>query len=265
MKRVLFFVLEQKIRKKWKYLRDQFSVELGKLPRLRSGDSAESTRVCKWPYFQQLIFLKDIVRPRPSTGNLSAVETSETCIEESQFSVENNNEQTCDEVVAETSGDEMHSSEIPESENSIQQEGVEKPCRPPKQAVANSTFNITPVTARKKRRLHDSFNASVLEIENKKLEYLESKRLKPNKEPEDEHLLFFKSLLPHVSKIPESRILFFRTAIQNVVQEYCYQNTDLLLSRPSTATSSYSSSTYQDQNSAPPEDSLEGFQNCFQL
>nr|CAI5851851.1 unnamed protein product [Callosobruchus analis] len=159
----------------------------------------------------------------------------------------------------------MHSSEIPESENSIQQEGVEKPCRPPKQTVANSTFNITPVTARKKRRLHDSFNASVLEIENKKLEYLESKRLKPNKEPEDEHLLFFKSLLPHVRKIPESRILFFRTVIQNVVQEYCYQNTDLLLSRPSTATSSYSSSTYQDQNSAPPEDSLQGFQNCFQL
>ncbi|CAH0401932.1 unnamed protein product [Chilo suppressalis] len=61
---------ENKIRKRWRYLRDQFAVELGKIPPSRSGD--EATTVCpKWPYLKPLLFLKSVVKARASTGNLT--------------------------------------------------------------------------------------------------------------------------------------------------------------------------------------------------
>lgn len=61
------------MRKKWKYLRDQFAIELSKTKRSRSGDGADETEDSKWPHFKLLLFLKDIVKAQCSTGNLNVI------------------------------------------------------------------------------------------------------------------------------------------------------------------------------------------------
>lgn len=63
---------------------------------------------------------------------------------------------------------------------------------------------VTPVTKRR-RTLNDAFKTFVLDIKN-----VNWNILRHNKNLEDEHLLLFKSLLPHVRKITESRNVVFR-------------------------------------------------------
>jgi len=58
------------LRKKWKYLRDQFIVEFGKIKPPRSGDSGGESYEPKWPHYRSLLFLKAIVKPRASSSNL---------------------------------------------------------------------------------------------------------------------------------------------------------------------------------------------------
>lgn len=41
-------------------------------------------------------------------------------------------------------------------------------------------------------------------------------------EDDDEHLYFFKSIIPHVRKIPESKLLTFRGHMQCIVEEFAY-------------------------------------------
>jgi len=43
-----------------------------------------------------------------------------------------------------------------------------------------------------------------------------------NRQPENEDLLFFRSLLPHVNNIPANMKLRFRNRIQQVVDEFAY-------------------------------------------
>nr|KAH0807391.1 hypothetical protein GEV33_015401 [Tenebrio molitor] len=63
----------------------------------------------------------------------------------------------------------------------------------------------------------------VLDIEKKKLDLLTQKvRKREANDQEDENLLFFKSLLPHIKKIQPERILAFRGRIQELVQEFAY-------------------------------------------
>jgi len=66
-----FFVLSDAVlRKKWKYLREQFSVEFGKIEPPHSGDPGGESYELKWPHYRLLLFLKDIVKPRASSSNL---------------------------------------------------------------------------------------------------------------------------------------------------------------------------------------------------
>nr|CAD7417096.1 unnamed protein product [Timema poppensis] len=56
------------LRKKWKYLRDQFTIEMGKFPPCRSGDPNGHPE-SKWPYFKSLMFLVGVVKPRTTLNN----------------------------------------------------------------------------------------------------------------------------------------------------------------------------------------------------
>lgn len=54
-----------------------------------------------------------------------------------------------------------------------------------------------------------------------------AKKVKKSFTPEtdhDENLFFFKSLLPHVRKIQENKVLSFRNHIQEVVEEFAYRS-----------------------------------------
>jgi hypothetical protein len=95
-----FFVLSDAVlRKKWKYLRDQFSVEYGKIKPPRSGDPGGESYELKWPHYRSL-FLKDIVKPRASSSNLKLDKTAPM-----QPKPITSNEKTVDSVQRGDSGD----------------------------------------------------------------------------------------------------------------------------------------------------------------
>ena len=69
-------ISENDLRKKWKYLREKFSSDYSKRLVGKSGDTTNSYPSSKWPYFQQLMFLKDIVQTRASSGPIApSIET----------------------------------------------------------------------------------------------------------------------------------------------------------------------------------------------
>ncbi|KAJ4449076.1 hypothetical protein ANN_00471, partial [Periplaneta americana] len=66
------------VQKKWKYLRDYFRNEATKIKPIRSGGAGNQDVSPCWPYYKQLLFLKDQIKNRNSTGNLSAKQQIET-------------------------------------------------------------------------------------------------------------------------------------------------------------------------------------------
>ncbi|XP_053989608.1 uncharacterized protein LOC128891258 isoform X2 [Hylaeus anthracinus] len=59
-------------------------------------------------------------------------------------------------------------------------------------------------------------------LERRKLEDLHLKPSRNRDLDDDEDILFFKSLLSHVKKIPESRKLSFRSRVQEIVEQFAY-------------------------------------------
>lgn len=161
------------LRRKWKYLRDQFAVEVGKYPPAPLRDVAGDIQTSKWQYFQLLLFLKDVVKPRPSTKNFASVFVSDAA--EALF------------PCSSESGDRTDVEPTLDSE-----EGV-----PASPAHSHDTESI-------------------------KLQYLIEKSLQKQDKDDDEDLMFFKSLLPHIKKIPDENKLTFRNCIQELVQQFAY-------------------------------------------
>lgn len=210
-------------------MRDQFIAELSKLPRPRSGDEGGVLKTSKWQYFKAVYFLKDVVKARPSSGNLTISEEVRSEVnpqidksrqtwpgtddEDNVFGYDTFNSPTQqDENVASSNNVDM--SEIPgPSKNSVTSLEQVSPTDQPTQHKVN----------RIKRKRVDDYTTSMLAIEQKKLDLLAQKiARKEDKDAEDEHLLFFKALLPHVHKIRPENVLQFRGRIQEVVQEFAY-------------------------------------------
>lgn len=196
------------LKKKWKYLRDQFATELSKLPPARSGDGAEDFQLPKWQYFKSLLFLKDITAPRTTKGPLKSllVKTSASAVssqgvdeEESQVSVldESSNTITLPETDLDTQGG---SDRIVTPEPTIKEQGRMK----------RKWDNI------------DDYQRSILQIEERKLDYLMNKSKERKSEEEDGNLLFLKSLLPHINLIPQQHILRFRRRLETLVEEFAF-------------------------------------------
>lgn len=192
------FILENTLRKKWKYLRDQFAVELGKLPESLSG---EITAKSKWPYFDLLIFLRKIVKVR-QTRRLTHVvdsifeEDVKECVPLSSMIKEDKTHSFCFEEV---NIDQIGNEEDGEIESKM------KLKRHHSQPSCTTSF---------KKRCPQLINS-------KKDVFLDESK---NKEKEfDDDELFFQSLLPHVRKISVSKKMKFRIRIQELVDEFVYQ------------------------------------------
>lgn len=212
-------------------MRDQFSVEFGKIPKTRSGEPAPNYTV-KWPYFQSLLFLKDIVKARTSGGNCATIESTE--IEEENAETDNNVSMQDTELDSVTLTNE-DSISAPSSSKTEYLEADNK---------KNSSEMINKhKTTIKRKRDSNSVNEEMIEIEHQKLRYLQEKANKRQREvDEDDHSSFFKSLLPHVRKIPPNKILSFRGRIQQIVDEYAYGQSALYV--PTPQISPYSGSAY---------------------
>ncbi|XP_045476999.1 uncharacterized protein LOC123682436 isoform X3 [Harmonia axyridis] len=183
------------LRKKWKYLRDQFAVEVGKFPPPRSGDSGDRPE-SKWPYFKSLRFLLGIVKARTSASNLKKPENENEDLVSHYVSKETDSQQDVQEIDNQVSDDQRQ------------------------QAQMNSPSSDVFSGKRKRNNANKKYNQEMLDLETKKASLLE--RVINDRGSDDDDALFFRSLLPHVSKIPQHLKLRFRSRVQMIVDEFAY-------------------------------------------
>jgi len=114
------------------------------------------------------------------------------------------------------------------------------------------------------------YNETIITTEKQKAKFLEEAM--KNHQPENEELLFFRSLLPHVNNIPANMKLRFRNLIQQVVDELAYppasstfQHCPFSLSSSSSPPPPSASSTFNSLSSegiaSPPAVSEDTYQN----
>ncbi|KAG8196014.1 hypothetical protein JTE90_028984 [Oedothorax gibbosus] len=220
---------ECKLRAKWKYLKDEFAKQLGSM-KIFSGDPAYVAKDPKWVHFRSLYFLKDIVRPRYTSGNVTKTPAKDKEVEVNDSPAGN---ETCGSsdildseplVMLDTPGSSGQISPLPQlaptHTSTPQTSAPVKPSTPRSSA---------PGPPNKKVKLTNAaHNKAMLEIESKKVEAI-GELLSRRKENEDEDLLFFRSLLSHVKRIPEHKKLQFRAHIQEVVVQHAYEQEPTLV------------------------------------
>lgn len=205
------------LRKKWKNLRDYFGTEYSKRPVARSGDGADSpTWTSKWKYFEQLLFLRDIIAPRKCSGPLSGIIDNDRA-EDSQHAFR---------VVQSTSNSQNESQTIDHDEPEILNITGDTDSM---MAVATSPTSTQlksqtpPQATGGKKRKTASYNhyEQLLDIEKQKIELL-SACGKSKQNDDDDDMLFLKSLHPFVKNVPMERKMAFRSKMQMLIDEFTY-------------------------------------------
>lgn len=200
---------EALLRKKWKYLRDNFAVEYTKQQNPRSEKAVKSCPPSKWQYFNQLMFLRDIVTLRVPKSSFksspgSSVQGASPEYDDSDFEVDLNS----------SFSPQPHLQACIESESrNWEEEGCPPPIPPPH-----------PRVMKKERDTEgDGYYGRHFESEEKKRKHPENKPKKNEEESEDLDLMFYKCLLPHIREIPKNLKLEYQNRVQSLVQEYAYQ------------------------------------------
>jgi hypothetical protein len=217
-----FLVLSDAVlRKKWKYLRDQFCVEFGKSNSPHSGDSGGEFYEPKWPHYKSLLFLKVVVKPR-SSSNLKSDKS--TPIQSNPIP---SNYKTDESVQRGDSGDHVDRgdssafSENDSEEHRFTQFGTHEENQDDGEVISPKKSLVQDNPLKGKRiGITAAYNEAITAIETQKANFLE-KSMK-SRQHENEDLLFFRSLLPHVNRIPANKKLRFRNRIQQVVDEFAY-------------------------------------------
>ncbi|XP_036343194.1 cell wall protein DAN4-like, partial [Rhagoletis pomonella] len=182
---------QQDAKKKWRNLRDQFSKELKKIPKGKSGDTQDQATIYtgRWRYFKSLLFLRDTILPRETARNLSVV------LEDSTTATEADNNVANAEIVAKNTNATKTDNEVSNSEVKNSELTFVETC---------PSFRSLSVR-RKRKDKHQDGNAvelRLLDIETKQLALLEAS--------EDENSLFLRSLLPFMKKLDPIRQLRVR-------------------------------------------------------
>lgn len=204
-----YFVSENDVKAKWKRLRETFRKKLSEIPAPKSGDEGQLYNKIAWPYFNNLMFLKDQFQPRITSGNLCSPETI-TAAEE------NNSEEETVVDLEENSEDTVVADLNPDT---------------PSSSASNPSYSVK----RKRISKTDKIAEELLQTEKEKLAYLKEKeasRKRARDEPVDEDVAFFNSLLPHVQALqPHEKIAFRIKILQYLydknappVPEYTYTN-----------------------------------------
>lgn len=144
------------LRKKWKYLRDQFAVEVGKLPYPRSGDSGERIE-SKWPYFKPLTFLLGIVKPRATSSNLRSNSSSKH--------EDENVELVAHRETGPTEGAQEIENQVPDIQLASQQIQQDDSTR------TNSPLSETLQRKRKRTPVNSQYNQKIITLEEKRLRF----------------------------------------------------------------------------------------------
>lgn len=202
------------VKAKWKNLRDRFKKEVNKIPKPHSGDDAESAfrYTGSWCHFEAMMFLKCIVTPKVTEGNIGMLEknsqddTSESTQLHQHSDIENENEQSqpgtsCSQL---STNQNNPMSDQPQDDG----DGVEH-------LLPDKNTKTIPVVVPRKRK-NQRTNDTNLEEEFLKLEAKKVALLEQNND-DDEDINFFKSLLPHVRQLPSINKLHFRSQVQNLL------------------------------------------------
>ncbi|RUS82551.1 hypothetical protein EGW08_009681, partial [Elysia chlorotica] len=199
---------ETALRKKWKYLRDNFATEYSKRPVGRSRAEAKNIPQSKWAYFEQLMFLKDMVTPRASSGSISRRQPfSQELHEHLEPNVDllESPEQTLQaDLFVENGAGAVEDAEDLQSASDPQ--------------AGQPNLNAGPSTSRGIKR-----ESSYEDYNNKMCKNKQERR----RDDEDADVMFWKALLPHIRKIPAHKKLRFQNKILSVVDEFVYNNSTI--------------------------------------
>ncbi|XP_044755089.1 uncharacterized protein LOC123314042 [Coccinella septempunctata] len=184
-----FKVTEAEARKYWKNIRQEYGKQIKKIQG-RSGDGAENEIVCQWPYFEKLHFLRDQFTPRHSSTNLmhETQDSEYSNVEESNSDAEQTN------VMSPSS--ESHQDVV----------------APVNQASSGSKYSISRTGYKRRLTPQIEIGRQLVDIEKEKLALRTNKI---SRDPNDEDIGFFNSLLPYVKKLAPRDKLKFRMDMQN--------------------------------------------------
>lgn len=212
----LFCILGEQARKAWENLRDTFRRKLKTDTETKSGQGR--SEIVKWPFFNIMMFLKDVMIPRESSGNLpltydenelSPSNLSNATLED--VDEENTNDAeadiNCSIREPETSGSEFTSFAIPQSK--------QQPSSSLKKNYKNDNNTIL-----SKKQKQNSYDSQVLEIERRKISLMEKRFSRPtNTHQDDQDYAFFMSLLPSVKQLNQIEKMRLRMKIMNDVTD----------------------------------------------
>lgn len=204
--------LDVDLKKKWKNLRDVFNREYKKVPIPKSGDSSASAPIYpgRWPHFHCMLFVRDMAQPRKSSSNLHILDESHSSVD--------------DALETELDPDET---EVALSE-SILADMTPSELQPLlKKATEDSIIHVSPNTVRPPKRKKKIPPAGALSTFESELLKKEELKLELLKEPEDDDLNFFKSLLPYFRTMNPIKKLKLRSKIQNLVVEELDSNSTI--------------------------------------
>ncbi|XP_049859436.1 uncharacterized protein LOC126354091 [Schistocerca gregaria] len=182
--------------KKWKSLRQQFKERLNSLPRQASGGAAHTAPV-QWPYFEAIMFLRDNFEPRATSGNLDPVDTSDTTEHNSEYS--------------------SHFDEAQSQPTT----SLSSPLSPVSSNRTETPPNSTPAERRayrKRPRPVDPIAIQLIETEKENLHMHKEKEFLLS-EKNDEGVVFFMSLIPHVRGMTPLDKMSLRIDVQKLVME----------------------------------------------
>ncbi|GJQ66877.1 hypothetical protein Trydic_g7900 [Trypoxylus dichotomus] len=172
------------VRKKWKYLRDQYRKELKKIPKNEDGSW---TCQPSWPYFQSLEFLTPEMSFDDVSGSTTQNVTNSNFNEVSRGTVDDEEE----EILPDSP---LNSSET----------------------IQEVSKNRAP--KRKPPSSNNEFNEKLLKLEEKKLELLAKQQTFIDEERSDDYH-FFMSLLPVMQKFNDLQRFRIRSKFQSIIIE----------------------------------------------
>lgn len=159
-----------------------------KLEKPKSGDSRQPVAP-RWVHFTALQFLKDVMEPRRTSGNIPAPEEHE------------------DDDSTGTQSQEAGPSTVEEEALSVD---------PDLDTISTHSETAEKSFCRKRKRGNTKYNhqQEMLNLEREKFEWI---RQQEDRQDDDDDLLFFKSLLPCIKRMPLSKKLKFRSQILNLL------------------------------------------------
>ncbi|XP_037951953.1 uncharacterized protein LOC119682554 [Teleopsis dalmanni] len=172
---------DDKVRQKWRGLRDTYRKELSKCAQKRSG-GATRQHSSKWRYFSRLSFLREQFESRPSTRNILALQ-SDTNESEVEF---------------------------------ISLDTTEKIVEDMSDGNSGSEYNSTPNPRKIKTPIQDeAIHEAHMMRKKQKMKYLKNKSEQQNND--DYH--FAMSIVPFLRNVPTHKKLGLRSRIQQLIEE----------------------------------------------